>query len=440
MTELSRDVRERMREDWNRRAIEDANYYVAFGRRDQDEEEFFATAKEVLHSLESEMRRLGPASNPRARRALEIGCGPGRLLKPLSRRFGEIHGVDVSDEMIRMARENLAAISHAHAHASSGADLAAFADESFDFVYSYAVFQHIPDREVVFSYLREAHRVMKPGAILRAQFNGLPDTARVYDTWSGARIPAHEVARFALDHDFQLLALEGVSTQYLWTTWRKRPGGWRRSLEGCTPTIAARIAKITNANGSEPLVPARGRFAFASLWVAGLPEEFDLNHAEALVDGRAGEISYIGPPETDGITQMNVAVPAGTRTGLVDVELRWLGQRIAAPAVMRVIPNGPSIPFVMSVTDGIDLLSGTRIVSGSVKVTVEEVSEPFEFLASIERRPVREIDIFRTDPMPPRYEINFQLPENLGAGPHTLEMVLNGRALAPVSIEVVPQP
>ena len=43
--------------------------------------------------------------NRRALRALEIGCGPGRLMKPLSRNFGEIHGVDVSDEMVRLARE-----------------------------------------------------------------------------------------------------------------------------------------------------------------------------------------------------------------------------------------------------------------------------------------------------------------------------------------------
>ena len=38
------DVLERMRADWNERAGEDANYYVAFGRREQDDEEFFATA------------------------------------------------------------------------------------------------------------------------------------------------------------------------------------------------------------------------------------------------------------------------------------------------------------------------------------------------------------------------------------------------------------
>ncbi len=338
------------------------------------------------------------------------------------------------------ARAKLAGIPHAHAHASSGADLAAFADESFDFVYSYAVFQHIPDREVVFSYLREAHRVMKDGAIFRGQFNGLPDTARLYDTWSGARIQAAEVAQFALEHDFQLLALDGVSTQYLWTTWRKRPAGWHRGLRERPPGASARITRITNANGSEPLVPASGRFAFASIWISDLPDDLDLNDAEVFIGNRAAELSYVGPPSADGISQINAAVPGGTRTGLVDVELRWLGRRIAPVAAMRVIPPGPVIPLVTSVADGVNLLSGTRIVSGSVKVTVEEATEPVEFSAWILGMPVREIDIFCADPVPPRYEINFRLPENLSAGHHTLDLMLNGRRLAPVAIEVVPQP
>src|SRR3982751_6284711 len=110
------NVSDTMRADWNRRALEDAKYYVAFGRREQTDDEFYETATEVLAGLNLEMKRLG-AGNPRARRALEIGCGPGRLMKAMSSRFGEIHGVDVSDEMIRIGREKLRGIPHAHLHA-----------------------------------------------------------------------------------------------------------------------------------------------------------------------------------------------------------------------------------------------------------------------------------------------------------------------------------
>src|SRR5580658_11040079 len=151
------EVSARMREDWNARAREDAGYYVAFGKRDQDDAGFFATATETINALEAELRRV-PIAERVGWKALEIGCGPGRLMRPMSRHFVEIHGVDVSDEMIGLAREKLRDLPNAYPHLTSGASLAEFEDDSFEFVYSYAVFQHIPAREVIVSYLREIHR------------------------------------------------------------------------------------------------------------------------------------------------------------------------------------------------------------------------------------------------------------------------------------------
>src|SRR6202790_2553095 len=147
------DVSARMRDDWNARAREDAGYYVAFGRRQQSDADFLATATEVINILESELRRV-PLPQRSTWKALEIGCGPARLRRPMSRHFAEIHGVDVSDEMIARAHEKLADIPNAYPHATDGASLSEFADESFEFIYSYAVFQHIPSREVVYQYLR----------------------------------------------------------------------------------------------------------------------------------------------------------------------------------------------------------------------------------------------------------------------------------------------
>src|SRR3569833_2782955 len=130
---MSDPVLDRMRSDWNERASEDAYYYVAFGRREQDDQEFFATASDLIKGLVADFKRL-PGRNA----ALEFGCGPGRLLRPLSRYITEIHGVDVSDEMVRLARERLRDTPNAHAHHGSGADLRLFPDGKFDIVYSYA--------------------------------------------------------------------------------------------------------------------------------------------------------------------------------------------------------------------------------------------------------------------------------------------------------------
>ena len=418
-----------MQREWNQRACEDANFYVAFGRRGQDDDEFFGTAREVVAGLEWEMRRLPPA-HPRARRALEIGCGPGRLMLPLSKHFGEIHGVDVSDEMIRRARANLNGIPHAHPHHTSGADLAPFADESFDLIYSYAVFQHIPSREVVMQYLREAVRVLKPGGIIRAQINGLDQTAKQYDTWSGVRISASEVRDFAREQQLQLLALEGARTQYMWTTLRKR--GTVEALAG-----QARIRRITNAHNSEPVAPARGRFASVTAWIENLPADADLLTIGTHIGGEAAVPCYIGPREADGLQQLNILLPQLPRTGLLPLELTWNGDPLCEPRPVRVIPPGPAVPVILSVTDGINMLSGTRIQTGTVKVTVEETLQPESFSATIDGLPVRNVDIFCADPLPPRHEINFDLPEGLTPGVHVLEMRLGKRFLGACELDVI---
>jgi SAM-dependent methyltransferase len=426
------DVAERMRREWNERAKEDAHFYVAFGRREQADDEFFETAREVVLGLEMELRRLPANANRRAWRALEIGCGPGRLMRPMSRHFGEIHGVDVSDEMIARARENLRGIPHAHPHATSGCDLSQFADDSFDFVYSYAVFQHIPSRDVVMQYLREARRVLKPGGLLRCQINGLDKTAKTYDTWSGVRISAEEIREYALQNDMQLLALEGTRTQYMWTTMCKRSPGWRSQRI----QSAARIRRITNAHNSEPVVPTRGRFASFTVWLEFLPQDCDLIGLEVLVGGAKSTPCYIGPPEADGLQQLNVLLGEVDRTGVLPLEILWNVLPICESAGVRVIPPGPPVPHVLSVTDGINMMSGLRVTTGCVKVTVEEADHPDRFSAELSGKPVAGIDIFCADPLPPRYEINFDLPECTQPGANELRMRLGERSLGSVVLDV----
>jgi SAM-dependent methyltransferase len=425
-------VLDRMRADWNHRAGEDAYYYVAFGRREQDDDEFFATGKEIVTALEMELKRLRGRGA-----ALEIGCGPGRLMRPLSRHFGEIHGVDVSDEMVRLARQRLLHTPNAHPHHSSGSDLALFADETFDYVYSYAVFQHIPSRDVVLQYLREARRVLKTGGILRCQINGLPPHARQYDTWSGVRFSPVETARFAAAEDFQLLALEQIWTQYMWITCRKCAAGWTKKLrEQTVYPGAAQIRNIGNAPTGEAVAPASGLFASLAVFVRDLPEECDLNHLSMTADGKACRLTYIGEPEPDGASQVNATLPEGLRTGVVPIELNWLGLPVCAPGWIRIIPPGPPTPRIMELTDAINLLSGNRIVTGLVKVTMREVTHPEEFRASVSGREAAVPEYFCVDPIVQKFEFNFRLPDGLEKGTHQVRARLGRREFAPVAIEV----
>jgi SAM-dependent methyltransferase len=422
------DVRERMRADWNQRAQEDANYYVAFGRRDQDDAEFFATAIDVVRDLDGEIRRFPPGIVPAARRALEIGCGPGRLMRPMSSRFGEIHGVDISDEMVAQARRKLRDIPHAHVHHVSGGDLALFASGYFDFVFSYAVFQHIPSADLVFGYLREIVRVLKPGGLARLHINGLPkingspQSAHTCNTWDGVRISADEIRAFTERHGMRLLSLTGVDTQYMWTSWQK--------------PFACRIRQVVNAFSQEPFVPARGRLAGATLEIEHLPEACDLNSLQAFIDGVPATNSYLGPL-VKGITQFNVFLPHAVRQGLVPVRVEWHGKPLCPDSIVRVIPPGPVVPRLISVSDGVNLLSAQRIESRLIKATIEDVEFIENLAATVDGLPVVNVEPHNTDPLALRYEINFGLPRAISSGAHELEIRLGKLTLTRMGIEVI---
>jgi SAM-dependent methyltransferase len=430
------DLRQQMRDEWNERALEDAYYYVAFGRKGQDDEEFFATADEVAHILEGELKRF-PAGDRRSRRALEIGCGPGRLMRPMSWNFGEIHGVDVSDEMIRLAEKKLVNVPNAFPRCTNGTDLACYADGLFDFVYSYAVFQHIPSRDVVFSYLAEARRVLKPGGFVHFQVNGLPPTAPPYNTWEGVHISAEEMAQFASAHDFQLLAVHGVDTQYMWITMRKQPSGWFSALAAAPPRAAARIRKIVNSHSAEPLVPAAGRFACMSIWIENLPADCDLNQINIEVEGMQAAPIYIGPPMVDGVSEVNALLPPDVRTGLVPVDVLWFGEPLCEQAWARVTPPGPAAPRLTDISDAINLLSGPRITSRIVKLFFEELVAPEELVVRVDGLAIPDLDLSCADPIKMRFEINFTLPDAITKGAHTVEMRLGSREFPSVGIEVL---
>jgi hypothetical protein len=172
------------------------------------------------------------------------------------------------------------------------------------------------------------------------------------------------------------------------------------------------------------------------LWIENLPPACDLNTLQVTIGGLPAFPCYIGRKEADGLQQLNVMLPELVETGLLPIMIASEGISICPPAAIRVIPPGPRVPHLLSVTDGINMMSGNRIVSGVIKVTVEEIINPETFSASIAGESVRNIDIFCADPLPPRFEINFHLPEKHSSGPQHLNIRLGGRQLAPVDIEI----
>ena len=456
----------RMRSDWDRRAREDACYYAGFGRLQQSREEFFDSAADVLRILREEFRRFPPGMDFKQLSALEIGCGPGRLMLPLSEVFGRISGVDVSGEMIALANENLAGVDHVDARLNQGSDLAAFEEESIDFCYSFAVFQHIPDTRVVLEYLREGARVLKEGGIFKWQLNGLsggeprvdprPEpgwsqraaapqrtahrrATAAPDTWSGVRFRPEEIARAVEELDLQLLSMDGFDTQYLWMTARKRTPGWKARLNDCWD---ARIIGIANTLSPDAIVPCSGRYASGALWVVDLPREDDLNSLRIEVEGVPTAPSFIGKHAWRGPSQVNFYLPPGVRTGMVPVRLRVLGRPASNTALMRVAPPGPLVPRLVRVSDGTNLLSSVAIESRKIRVRLEEVDADLEaevksaFAADIDGHPVEHVEPYAVDPLTRLYEFNLTLPAHVRTGVHRLSIRLARWTFPAVEIHV----
>jgi hypothetical protein len=100
------------------------------------------------------------------------------------------------------------------------------------------------------------------------------------------------------------------------------------------------------------------------------------------------------------------------------------------------MPPAPSVPRIATITDGVNLLSGTRIVTRSVKVTMLEVSRPEEFRATVDGFDVLDIESFCADPVSRRYEFNFRLPDRIAKGPHEALVGMGKRTFPPLAIEV----
>ena len=91
---------------------------------------------------------------------LDVGCGTGFLLDILAKqRPARYCGVDLSDEMIRMARNKQIEVAE---FAVGSADKLPYPDESFDIVTCSQSFHHYPYPEQA---MREAKRVLKPGGL-----------------------------------------------------------------------------------------------------------------------------------------------------------------------------------------------------------------------------------------------------------------------------------
>lgn len=149
--------------DWETLA-KDPLWAVLTEKRGWNVDEFFATGEADVQALMASVAALG---FPQERiRALDFGCGVGRLTRQLSKHFHECWGVDVSQQMLELAAKFNPSC---HFHLNQRTDLQDFPSNHFDLIYSVIVLQHQPNAKVIAAYLREFMRVLRPQGLLAFQ-------------------------------------------------------------------------------------------------------------------------------------------------------------------------------------------------------------------------------------------------------------------------------
>lgn len=127
-----------------------------------DRDAFFATGEEHVAEALAHVESVG--APVRGGRALDFGCGVGRLTQALADRFERVDGVDIAPSMIDQANQYNAHGDTVRYHLNDGDDLSLFDDGSFDFVCSLIVLQHIENRYKA-RYLGEFVRILKLGGV-----------------------------------------------------------------------------------------------------------------------------------------------------------------------------------------------------------------------------------------------------------------------------------
>jgi SAM-dependent methyltransferase len=231
--ELDPYVLERMRCEWDERARENARHFIATANDEWNTEEFFNSGRlNLFFEILTDLGNVCQGKGPKDMKVLEIGCGAGRMTRAAAEVFGEVYAVDISGEMIAKAKEALADLGNVHLFQNSGADLQVLRGGGLqiDFAFSFIVFQHIPSREIIYSYAREVHRVLRPGGLFKFQVQGVPLTEGEADTWQGVHFTDQDAVEMAHASGFELRYRQGAGTQYFWL-WFFKPEAMEASKD-----------------------------------------------------------------------------------------------------------------------------------------------------------------------------------------------------------------
>lgn len=156
------DTLKNLRKSWESFAEENPHWAVLTARDSGETDAFYESG---IHDVESVLKE-GETQQIEINKgaALDFGCGVGRLTFPLCAHFEKVVAADISTKMIELAGVHENCPANASFYNVKDSKLSGLDRNSFDFVLSLIVLQHLPTKHAK-SYIKAFMRV--------ARFNGL---------------------------------------------------------------------------------------------------------------------------------------------------------------------------------------------------------------------------------------------------------------------------
>src|SRR2546423_919873 len=152
----------KVQSDYDRIGLDDA-IAGTVGETSRDLDEYFVQGEQQVMEILASARRLG--LDLKNGRALDFGCGIGRVTRALGKHFAEVHGLDIAPSMIALAKAHNTDATRCQFHLHCDHQLGLFADDCFDLIVAINVFRYIPP-VLTREYLREFMRVIKPDGLV----------------------------------------------------------------------------------------------------------------------------------------------------------------------------------------------------------------------------------------------------------------------------------
>lgn len=207
---------EQIRDGWDQAAREDAMFNIVtlpqYANGGWEADEFFKHGQLEIDQMVAHLDEVGVGYRPG--RALDFGCGVGRLTQALAKHFKRVDGVDIAPEMVDRARSHNRFPGRVEYHRNS--ERIPFREGTFNLVYSRITLQHMPP-DLQRGYLGEFLRVLKPGGLAVFQIPDGPEYHHPNEWLSMYGVPRGMVQQWVRDLGGRLLDVELLDDAS--TTW-----------------------------------------------------------------------------------------------------------------------------------------------------------------------------------------------------------------------------